>query len=456
MNMKFQDGSLQKIYGAKSMNGAITANTGGWGSFDFGSGASTRNLIVGAGTGIFYSTNLGSTFTHIATSQTASRMYFDRIKAYLIATNDSYDVPLYWAGTSGTQMTVLSNSANNCKYSIEFQGFAFLMNSQADKRLVSYEDFNSMINGDWDNSFSLPSSKDDEITGAVLYRRLLYIMTKYKIFKVSYVGGNPDFDYKEMKDFGAVPGTIKKVNYKDYGEVIMMLCWDRRVRIFDGSNDEIVSGAIENDNKMCEFALEKIDDSQLPNSFAEVDTNENFYKIAVAITPSSKITHMACLNLRTGAWFPYRYGKDFFHMTMAESANRQYLMAFDYQGYCWMLDSGNGVGATGVNEWYESPFMFNKAPNVVSKQRKMCMYFEETSSGTLTYSEALNFDRTFRNRDTVKLAVSGSVNQIVKFIDVPITCNVYQYKLTSDSSKANPWNLNRTDLMSTDFGVGKA
>jgi len=455
MNVKFDDGTLMKIYGTKTMNSTVIANTGGWGSFDFGSGEATRNLIVGAGTGVYSSTNLGATFAAITTSRTAGRMYFTRVKSYLISTTDNYDTPTYWAGSSGTYLLTLSTAATACKHAIDYQGFLFLMNCQADKRRVYYEDFNTMIDGTFTNYFTLPSSKDDEITDKIIYRNKLYAITQYKIFKLTYVGGNPDFDYKEVKSFGAVPGTVKIVNYKDKGEVMIMLCHDKRVRIFDGSDDLIVSDNIENNNNICEFALSKINDSQLGNSFAEVDTNENFYKLAVAITPSSAITHMAVLNLKKGSWFPYRYGKDFLSMTMAESGNRNYLMGFDIQGYCHMLDTGNAIVNTGVNDWYDSPFLFNKAPNVVSKQRKMYLYFEQASSGTLLYKEALNFKSTFAQRDTINLTMANSVNQIEKVIDVPVTCNVYQYEITSNSNKANPWKLNRSDLASTDFGVGK-
>ena len=452
MNVKYgYGGTLEKIYDTKTMNSIAMQGTGGWGAFDFGSGVSTRNLIVGAGTGVYSSTDLGETFAVISTSRTAGRQYFTRVKAYLISTTENYDTPLYWTGSTGTYMLTLSTSATACKHAIEFQGFIFLMNSQADKRQVIYQDFNSMINGSYENSFSLPSAKDDEITDKIVYRRKLYVTTQKKIFKLAFVGGNPDFEYKTVKDFGAVPGTLKIVNYKDKGEVMIMLCWDKRVRIFDGSEDLTISDNIEKNNNICEFALNKIEDSQLKNSFAEVDTNENFYKIGLAITPSSKITHIACLNLRTGAWFPYRYGKDFLSMTMADSANRSYLMGFDYQGYCHMMDTGNGT----VNEWYDSLFLFNKAPNVVSKQRKMYLFFDETSSGTLNYQEAINFSRTFKTRDTIKLVTTDSVNQIKKTIDIPVTCNVYQYRITSNSNTANPWKLNRVDLSSTDFGVGE-
>ena len=454
MNVKFSVSSVEKILGTKTMNATATQTTGGWGSFDFGSGISTRNLIVGAGTGVYYSTNLGASFTVIATDRTAGRMWFNRVKSYLISTTDNYNTPLYWAGSNATYMLTLSTAATACKHAIEYQGFLFLLNSQADKRQVLYQDFNSMINGTYTNSFSLPSSQDDEITDKIVYRDKLYATTKYKLFKLTFVGGNPDFDYKEVKKFGAVPGTLKVVNYKDAGEVMVMLCYDKRVRVYDGSNDMIISESIEEDNKICEFSLTNINEQQLSKCFAEVDTSENFYKLGLAIQPSNLNTHIACLNLRTGAWFPYRYGTPFLSMVMAESGNRTYLMMLDYYGYCHMADSSNTVAGTGINENYDSPFLFNKFPNVVTKQKKINLYFEQTSSGTLDFKEAINFSKTFTTRDTITLLNTNSVNQIEKVIDIPMTCNVYQYRITSNSNKADPWKLNRSDLGNMDMGIG--
>jgi hypothetical protein len=391
----------------------------------------------------------------IATDRSAGRMTFNRIKHYLISTTDNYNTPLYWAGSSGTYMLTLSTALTAAKYNIEYSGYAFFMNTQTNKRQVIYEDFNTMINGSYTNTFSLPSSYDDEITGAFIYRQKLYIHTRYKIFKITFTGGNPDFDYKDIKDFGFVPGTVKIVNFKELGEVVMGLCWDKRVRIFDGSGDAIISDKIENDNKICEFALNKINDNQIANSFAEYDTRENFYKLGLCINPSTRITHIVCLNLRTGAWFPYKYTTPLLNMVMAESANAKYCMGIGYNGFCYMMDSGNTEDGTAINEHYDSPFLFKMSPKVVAKQQNISLFFVKTSSNTLKYYDAMDFDNIMRLRNSFQINTNVSSHQIEKITDIPITCNVYQWRITSDQGTSEPWILNRWDLANADYGVGK-
>jgi hypothetical protein len=181
----------------------------------------------------------------------------------------------------------------------------------------------------------------------------LYVSTRYKIYRVSYVGGNPDWQYTEVKNWGFIPRTAKKVVitnnqpgvgfYYSIGEVVVGMTYDRKIRIFDGSGDQIISNTVEKDNGLCDFSLEKI--SYLGSgpviSFAEVDQNQNVYKLVVAIGhDSQQTTHMLNYDGRSMSLYPYSNMK-FNCMCMAESANSRFLMAFDRIGYCHMMDSGN-------------------------------------------------------------------------------------------------------------------
>jgi hypothetical protein len=122
------------------------------------------------------------------------------------------------------------------------------------------------------------------------------------------------------------------------------------------------------------------------------------------------------------------------------------------------MDSGNLDGSTtAVNEYYTSPFYINKHPQVVSKTQKNTLYFSPTSSGTLYYSDRINFNSAFfPNRERFILSDTTNVVQVDKTVDIPLTQNVYQFKLTSSASTANPWKLNHVDLSMSQLGIGKS
>jgi len=428
-----------------------------WASFDFGA-SDIRWLTVAAGTGIYASSNMGITFVNIATDRTSGYQYFERSKNVLISCSDSYDENLFWAGSAGTQMGLLNNSAPLARYAVNFQGYLILLNTNTRKRGFYYEDENTQLTGDWADSFDLPSSQDDEITGATILRKKLYVSTKYKLFRVTFVGGNPDWSYLEIKDWGYVPRTMEKVSLPEIGEVIVGMSWDRRLRLFDGADDRIVSDNIENDNGMCDFAMEKVSyaGSGLTTCFSERDTNEEVYKLCVPIGASTtETTHFINLDARSLAFYPDS-NRRFQTMVMTESSNRRFLMAADKSGRVYILNSGNqDQGVTAIDDVFDSSFLFQNSPSQSHKAQKIDLYFSVTSSNRLYLYDRTDFSNTFKLRDSFTVLNTESINQVVKSIDIPISFNVYQYRISSSSGTNDPWRLNRADYFVSPAGIGR-
>ena len=436
---------------------SVGFNRNPWASFDFGA-SGTRWLTVSAGTGIFASSNLGVNFTTIATSRTATYQSLERSKNILIATSDAYDTPLYWTGSGGSFMVMLNVSAPLARFSVNFQGFTILLNTSARKRGFFYEDENTHLTGDWSDSFDLPSSADDEITTSFVLRGTLYVSTRYFLYRLTYVGGNPDWSFRKIKDFGFVPRTAKIITIKDVGEVCMGMSWDLKLRLFDGSDDKIISDNIENNNMLCDFSMDAISfaGSGPVISFAVHDDNDQNYKLCVAIgADSNDTTHFINYGGRTQAFFPYSNMK-FNTMVMAESANQTFLMAFDRSGYCHMMDSGNLDGGTiPINDVFDSPLLFEKSPSEVSKSQKIDFYLSPTSSGSLKFYDRIDFRSQFKHRKDIVLDDTTNKILIKESINIPQTQGVYQYRLTSSSNTANPWKLNRTDFFLEGLGIGQ-
>jgi hypothetical protein len=438
-----------------------------WASFDFGA-SGIRWLTCAAGTGVYASSNLGVTWINIATDRTATYQYFDRSKNVEILTSDAYDTPLYWAGSVGTFAAIIGTSTPLCKYSINFQGFLILLNSSTRKRSFNYIDENFQLSSTAWLNFDLPSSADDEITFVFILRRYLYVSTRYKIYRVSYVGGNPDWQFVEVKSWGFIPRTARKIVISNQqqgqtsaysiGEVVVGLTWDRKLRIFDGSGDQILSNNIEKDNGMCDFALDKISyfGSGPVISFAEIDPIPNVYRLCVAIgQDSQQTTHFINYDGRSQALYPYSNMK-FNCMCIAESANRQFLMAFDRSGYCHMMDSGNLDGNTTlINDFWESPLMFDKTPSQSSKGHKTDLFFSNTTSGSVYYEDRTDFSNEWKLRRS--FIINGSTPKLIHYetVDVPEIYNTYQFRISSSSGQNTPYRLQRYDHFTKGLGIGK-
>jgi len=451
------------LYGGGSGNTySLGASGFSWAMYDFGASL-VRWVTVAAGTGIYASSNLGVTFVEVASSRTQNYQFFERSKNVLIACSDAYDQTLYWSGSANTFFANLAiNSAPRAKFAQNHQGFLILMNSQdsngtLSKRRFSYVDESLQLTSTWADFFDLPSTADDEITGSFILNRTLYVSTKYRIYRVSYVGGNPDWSYQVVAYWGYVPRTIQRASIEG-GEVAIGLDWSRRIRIFDGVKDTIASDNIEDDNGMCEFATEKISysGSGLVVSHSVVDPIEQEYRLNVAIGENStQTTHAIILNLRSLAMYPYS-NQEYQAMCMAESANRQYLMSADRSGRVYILNTGDLDIASPINEFYESPFIFSKVPGVVQKSNKIDLYFTKDSSGILYYQDRADFNSNWSNKPTrINLLNSQSNLHLVHSVDIPSTHNIYQFKLMSSSSTANPWRLTHADFFLQTMGVGK-
>jgi|SRR3990167_2468838 len=461
-------GDLYNSGVANYYSSAGTINKNSWASFDFGA-SSVRWLTIAAGTGIFASSNLGVNFLTIASSRTANYQYLDRSRNVLIATSEAQDLPLYWAGSAGTFASILAiNSAPSCKYNINYQGFLILLNSSTDKRLFAYADENLQLTDAWNNSFTLPSSADDEITAPFILNKFLYVSTKYRMFRLNYTGGNPDWSYIEVANFGYVPRTVQVFSVsggKMSGQVAVGLDWNNHLRAFYGYDSEIISDNIESNNNYCEFAMSKISraGSGIIVSHAEFDINTQEYRLNLAIgTGTTRTTHAIVFNARSLAMYPYSY-QNFGTMCMAESGNQSYLMAADISGYVHILNSGNlDGGVTAINEVYDSPLLFNNSPSAVTKNRQINFFFSPTSSGTLYHQERFDFSNVFSGMKPLRnyqgqseLLSTESTLQLVRTIDLPSVQNIYQYRLTSSAGTANPWRLTHFDLFNSALGVGR-
>lgn len=454
---------VQDLYGGGSGNTYSGGASGfGWGMYDFGA-TDLRWLTVAAGTGIYASSNMGVSFVVVSSDRTESYQSFNRSKNVLIATSDELDPTLYWAGSLGTFFTTLApGSAPSAKFSISHQGYLLLLNGTdasgvRRKRGFFYQDSNTQLTGAWTDYFELPSTADDEITTSFLINQVLYVSTKYRLFRVSFIGGNPDWEYTPVREWGFVPRTVKNATIEGE-DVVIGLDYNKRIRIFDGVNDTTASDNIESDNMVSEFSMHKIPfiGSGLTICNAELDDIEQEYRLNVAIgNDTSETTHAIVLNLRSLAMYPYS-NQRYQAMTMAQSGNRNYLMAIDRSGFVHMLNTGNTDGGVPINEWYTSPFLFRTLPGIVQKGAKDDFYFTPTETGTLYIQDRADFNSNWSKKPKkINLTKANSLLQIVHSEDVPSTHNQYQFKLMSSGATTESWRLTHMEYFYKSMGLGK-
>ena len=457
------DAFVGKRLGTSILSTARLSNassSSGYGIFDFGIGSTPqeRRLIAAVGTGYLYSSDVGRTFATCGTTRTTSMANFAFVKQYCIACNDAYDAPRYWTGSAASVFQPLAlNSAPTCKYPDSHQGYVFLLNELNNRRSVYYEDENDMFSSDEWSHFQLPTERNDEICGSFHLRTAFYVYTKYKLFQLWFVGGNPDWTYREIKNWGFVPRTVKKIQIPDIGtEVVMGLDWSKRLRVFEGSKDYIISSNIEKDNGMTPFYMDNINESQYLNCWAENDAKQQKYRLFVPYGTDGECAWSVVFDYRTGALYPEN-NRPFRCGTMVhDTADNMFMVGVTTNGYVHYLDSGNTDAGTAINDYFISSFLFKGSPSVVNKNQRMDLFFSVRSSGTLNIEERNDFDSAWALNESFTIVSGISAVQTSKTIDIRNLSNVYQFKVSSSSNTADSWELNRFDYLGTSIGMGRA
>ena len=412
-----------------------------------------RRLLCASGTGIYYSTNIGKTWALAQTSRAAAINYFSFVKDYVINTNENYQPPQYWAGTMDGYFANISTATPACKHSLSHQGFCIFLNESANKTSMYYVDQNSMFNSVFSN-FKLPTDRNDELTGGFSLGRNLYISSKYKIFRLSYIGGNPDWEYTEVRGFGFVPKTVKKINLPNAGEGIIGLDWSKKLRIFLGGEDEIISDQIQDDNGITSFYLDNINSVDLNKCWAENDKKAQVYRLFLVCGNSSTVSYCLNFNYRTGALYP-EDNRSFQSGVLAEdTASNLSMLACNYNGRIHVLDSGNTEAAVPVNDHFISPLLYLQTPTRVHKAQQINLFFSPSDTNCIYFEDRSQFSSVWNLRKAITLSSAVSSIQIRHTIDVPETMNTYQFRLSSSSCTSEPWRLNLIDYSQSNLGLG--
>lgn len=342
-NVNFgEDGSLEKRSGREKLNTTPIAIDGsGNGLFDYGLAPGVRKLIAASNGSIYKMDDLDGTWDSILSGRNDCLNFFDRISGYLINSTTNRETLKYWDGITAS-MSDLNTVAPKAKYISEFNGYMLAMNTYDNARRIYYEDTSTIFTGDWQDYLTLPSSSDDEVTWGLELRGRFYVSLKNLWYRLSYVAGEAIFDYKLVSSSpGAIPRTAKVVSIPGVGEVIMYLGWDKKLRIFDGTDAQVVSIKFEKSNKQSDIYLDNINQAQLVNCHAVLDTEQYLYRLFIPNGASGGCNIRLDINYKNMSCSPHT-NQNYLSSRIAEDSNgKKWTVVSDYNGTTYFLDRGN-------------------------------------------------------------------------------------------------------------------
>jgi hypothetical protein len=475
MNVIFsRDGFLDKRLGRTQLNADATgASDFGYGLFDYGVKTGVRKLIAKFGTTIYKMDDLDGTFDTLSSAQGNTNMHCAQSRGKLIICREDNGIVLWWDGitASASEMNI---QAPRCRYPIDWQGYLFMGHPGTDNPTRFYYEDNTGLDTDsWGNYYTIRTSNTDEFTGWGILKNRLYAFMRNSIHRISYLGGSPLFDINELITVtGAVPRTIRNIILPNGQEVLIFLNWQKQICIFDGTQVQYISDNVFSRGNGSPFSLSTINDGGLRDAHAVVDINRQWYKLFIPIGGGSTISHCLVLDYKTMAAFPFSAQTLLSSCYVEDAIGRRYLIGSGYNGRAYWLLKGNTDDGTAINDYYTSPKLGGNRPSSLKVPRKIVFYFKPMSNYEMVLQERLNFDRTWTDRsldlsmysgrdyftgETFVLGTStlGSFKTHTDIaIDIPSVNNLYQYRLSSDSSTKAPWRLYKAEFISREVGVG--
>jgi len=260
----------------------------------------------------------------------------------------------------------------------------------------------------------------------------LYIFKKRSMHRMSYLGGDPVTMLKEVvSGTGTVAGrTVKYVDDPKRGPILVFLSTDNIIMAFTGYHVEPLSDRISEDvNGDADLALDGLAaEAYTKYSHAYVDAKQGIYVLFVPKSGATSPNYAIIWDYNDDSFWIWS------NMNFRASCVAEISTGFQAytQGaeHAYTFDSGNDDDGTAITCTWTSGRHGWGADNILKKGRMVDIIYKDT--------EGTDFNFYYRTDvgSTWSAATSCDLDEKWTTVDIPILCNMIQYKLEDVSSSA--------------------
>lgn len=330
---------------------------------------------------------------------------------------------------------------------------------------------------DWTDGVS---GYDDVVTndgdyniGYATLRGFLYLFKRYSIFRISYLGGQPLVEIRQVSSIGTEsPQSIANVTLLNGDEILIFYGSDNRIYIFNGSNaPQPISELISEDNGFSLFSLPKLNKDRA-RRFVGVDYPRKHWYVLFTTFGNGATTNNGgyIIDYYTTPFsiFPFDgwHGSGAAIATDSNGARNLYFQGYD--GRMRQANYGNDDCGSSINSYYEtSRFRVDKVP-VIKKAQQAQPLFKTTGNYYVDFGYRINFKAGYKITP-ISLASSGfilgssilgtdtlgGVESTIGVIDIPRLFNFIQFSLSKNSTDPRI-NIYSIDMLATSEGLAKS
>lgn len=378
----------------------------------------------------------------------------------LVITTEARDVPQkYDPSDNSGEYTNLhyggTGTAPSGKYCIGWHDFVLITNTAANPdRLYrsASADHTTWTATDYDD-FITP--RDVGTTGMGILHGRLYLFKKFSIHRITYVGGMPLFDIKQVKSWvgTASPRSIQNVDLPEQGEVLIYLGTDLQLYKFDGYNTVPIGAAIMNYNNISTYCLAGdgatygINPAKLANVHAVVYPQLHWYVLFFCLDNDTTPSDAFVYDYYHNNFWPMHFANAFTASCNADNGAGQRRIYTAGVNYSWLFDSGNSDNSdTAIDAYWDSMKISATAESLLKKVRQAWLSTANVSV-TPNFASRVNWDSSYDTADTLTTA------QNTHIIDIPKIGNLLQFRFSDNSTNA-AFELYKIELMAQEIGGG--
>jgi hypothetical protein len=312
----------------------------------------------------------------------------------------------------------------------------------------------------------------DYTTGFAVLRGFLYLFKRKSIFRVSYLGGSPLVEIRQISSIGTEANkSIANITLLNGDEILTFLGTDNRIYIFNGYNaPQPISELISEDNGYSAFSLPKINKDRHRFAVGEDYDRRHWYVLFTTFGNS--------VNRNNGGYiidyyttpfsiFPFDGWEGAGAIIGTDTTGTRNIYFQGYDGRARQADIGNNDCGASINSFYEtSKLKIDKVP-ILKKTQQAQVLTKAIGNYNVTFGYRTNFyagytDNSLNMSGTgfilgTSLLGSGTLGGTeskISVIDIPKLFNFLQFSIKSNTT--NPRiNMYSIDLMATSEGIAK-
>ena len=355
---------------------------------------------------------------------------------------------------------IIANIAPQGKYIIPWYSYLWIANTTEDSDFIYRSEVYDQTT--WlGNYYIIDTPGDVGVTALAVLRGKMYIFKKFSIFRVTFLGGNPLIDVKQLKSqIGtASPRTVVNIETPDKGEVILFLGSDLQIYMFDGADTIPISESISTYNGISNYCMfsttsaNGVNAAQLIKCHAVNYTRRHWYVLYFCLGNSTTPTDALVYDYYAKSFWPMHFANGFTCSMLSDNGTGQRFMYTAGTNYSWLQDNGNNDDGTAISDWF-STGKLDFGEEIQKKELRTLNFTMSQVASTPLIQYRCDWEGTFDGSIANTSGITLSANTPTTTIDLPRFEEILQWKLTESSS--NPaWTLIRASIAAKPKGIAK-